>query len=239
MVQRRSPKNPVNSVRTVSDTKRSFYSLHTRPVNSIYRRVVEELMVEMHLLAVNTDFRYDPFYALGVVTTFDRFMQGYRPEADKDSIFNALCRSIESDPQQYRGDAQRLVSAASQNAWDSVLIPEKSGEFRDTLSAIASNPKFKYSRLFAVGLYTVIETSSPETVKDAAKLTEALKQACQALNISEDKAQKDLELYRSNLEKMTQVQAVMADALAADRKKREERAQAKAEVPKDEATSES
>ncbi|MBE9012932.1 photosystem II biogenesis protein Psp29 [Pseudanabaenaceae cyanobacterium LEGE 13415] len=230
----------MNSARTVSDTKRSFYSLHTRPVNSIYRRVVEELMVEMHLLAVNTDFRYDPFYALGVVTTFDRFMQGYRPETDKDSIFNALCRALESDPQQYRNDAQRILSAASQNSWDTVLIPEKAGELQGLLSEITSNPKFKYSRLFAVGLYTAIETSSPETVKDAAKLTEALKQVSQALNISEDKVQKDLELYRSNLEKMTQIQAVMADALAADRKKREERAQAKVtEAPKDEATSES
>ncbi len=72
----------VSTVRTVSDTKRAFYTLHTRPINSIYRRVVEEMMVEMHLLSVNADFRYDPIYALGVVTTFDRFMLGYRPDTD-------------------------------------------------------------------------------------------------------------------------------------------------------------
>lgn len=228
----------MNSVRTVSDTKRSFYSLHTRPVNSIFRRVVEELMVEMHLLAVNTDFRYDPFYALGVVTTFDRFMQGYRPEADKESIFTALCKALEADPQQYRTDAQRLVSTASSAAWDSMLIPDKAYDYREALQAVASNPKFKYSRLFAVGLYTILEASSPDVVKDAAKLNETFKQICQALNISEEKVQKDLELYRSNLEKMNQMQVVIAEALAADRKKREEREQAQAK-PKDEATSES
>ncbi|MFM8003381.1 MAG: photosystem II biogenesis protein Psp29, partial [Dolichospermum sp.] len=49
----------VNNVRTVSDTKKTFYTLHTRPINTIYRRVVEELMVEMHLLSVNVDFSYD------------------------------------------------------------------------------------------------------------------------------------------------------------------------------------
>ncbi|MBD1858467.1 MULTISPECIES: photosystem II biogenesis protein Psp29 [Leptolyngbya] len=228
----------MNSVRTVSDTKRSFYSLHTRPVNSIFRRVVEELMVEMHLLAVNTDFRYDPFYALGVVTTFDRFMQGYRPEADKESIFTALCKALEADPQQYRTDAQRLVSTASSAAWDSMLIPDKAYDYREALQAVASNPKFKYSRLFAVGLYTILEASSPDVVKDTAKLNETFKQICQALNISEEKVQKDLELYRSNLEKMNQMQVVIAEALAADRKKREEREQAQAK-PKDEATSES
>jgi photosystem II biogenesis protein Psp29 len=209
-------------------------------VNSIFRRVVEELMVEMHLLAVHTDFRYDPFYALGVVTTFDRFMQGYRPETDKESIFTALCKAVESDPQHYRNDAQRLVATASGAAWDSMLIPDKANDYRDALNTIASNPKFKYSRLFAVGLYTVLEATSPDVVKDTTKLNETFKQICQALNLSEEKVQKDLDLYRSNLEKMTQMQAVMADALAADRKKREEREQAKtADVSKDSATSES
>jgi photosystem II biogenesis protein Psp29 len=199
---------------------------------------VEELMVEMHLLAVNTDFRYDPFYALGVVTTFDRFMQGYRPEADKESIFTALCKALEADPQQYRTDAQRLIATASSAAWDSMLIPDKANDYREALQAVASNPKFKYSRLFAVGLYTILEASSPDVVKDTAKLNETFKQICQALNISEEKIQKDLELYRSNLEKMNQMQVVIAEALAADRKKREEREQAQAK-PKDEATSES
>ncbi|NEQ28206.1 MAG: photosystem II biogenesis protein Psp29, partial [Microcoleus sp. SIO2G3] len=42
-----------------------------------------------------------------------------------------------------------------------------------------------------------------------------------------EKMQKDLELYRSNLEKITQAQIVMQDILKADRKKKEERAKAK------------
>ena len=58
----------VDSVRTVSDTKREFYALHTRPIDSVYRRVIEELLVEMHLLSVNHDFQYDAVYALGVVS---------------------------------------------------------------------------------------------------------------------------------------------------------------------------
>ena len=70
----------MDTARTLSDTKRSFYTLHTRPINSIYRQVVEEMLVEMHLLSVNADFHYEPIYALGVVNSFDRFMQGYQPE---------------------------------------------------------------------------------------------------------------------------------------------------------------
>lgn len=226
----------MNTVRTVSDTKRAFYNIHTRPVNSIYRRIVEELMVEMHLLAVNVDFRYDPIYALGVVTTFDRFMQGYRPEQDKDSIFQALIKALEQNPDQYRQDAEQLISLATQSSWENLFFVPKGDLLDNTLNAIAANPKFKYSRLLAVGLFTLLETANSEVVKDETKRVDAFKQIAQKLNLQEDKIQKDLDLYRSNLEKMVQAQAVLADALAADRKKREERAQA-TEASKDQATS--
>lgn len=225
----------MNNVRTVSDTKRAFYNTHTRPVNSIYRRVVEEMMVEMHLLAVNVDFRYDPVYALGVVTTFDRFMQGYQPESDQTSIFAALCQAQDSDPQQYQRDAEQLRSLAHQLDWAQITgvlahtldVPEAS-DLKHHLQAIAANPKFKYSRLFAIGLFTLLELGDATAVKDEAKRTEVLKAICGALNFSEDKLQKDLELYRSNLDKMEQAQAALADVLKADRKKREQRDQDKA-----------
>jgi len=89
----------VSNVRTVSDTKRAFYNNFDRPVTSVYRRVIEELMVEMHLLSVSGDFVYDPIYALGIVTTFDTFMEGYRPEGDVETIYAALCKSIEAAPE--------------------------------------------------------------------------------------------------------------------------------------------
>ncbi|ARV60787.1 photosystem II biogenesis protein Psp29 [Nostocales cyanobacterium HT-58-2] len=222
----------MNNVRTVSDTKRTFYNLHTRPINTIYRRVVEELMVEMHLLSVNVDFSYDPIYALGVVTTFDRFMQGYQPERDKESIFHALLQAVEEEPQRYRQDAQRLQALAASLspseliAW---LSQETSStrdpDFQGSLQAIANNPKFKYSRLFAIGLFSLLEQSDQELVKDEKKRTEALKTIANGLHISDDKLNKDLEIYRSNIDKMSQALTVMSDMLLADRKRREQRSQ--------------
>lgn len=224
-----------NNFRTVSDTKRAFYTMHSRPLNSIYRRFVEELMVEMHLLSVNVDFRYDPIYALGVVTSYDRFMQGYRPEADLTSIFDAICQAVEQDPEKYRQDAQKLQefakSLSSENllAWLSteINLPE-SGEFQGVLDAIAANPKFKYSRIFAIGLFSIVEMVNPEMLKDEKQRTPALEKIAAALKLPADKITKDLELYSSNLEKMTQARQVMQDILAADKKKREQREKEKA-----------
>ncbi len=221
----------MNNVRTVSETKRTFYSLHTRPINTIYRRVVEELMVEMHLLGVNADFRYNPIYALGVVTAFDRFMQGYKPEEDKESIYNALIKSQEEEPQKYRQDAEKLENLAKSLPGKELvnnLSQKRLGNDSDLqalLESIANNPKFKYSRLFAIGLYTLLESSDPEMLKDEKLRNEALKSIANGLNLSDDKLSKDLDLYRSNLDKIAQAAVVMADMIAADRKRREQRAQ--------------
>jgi photosystem II biogenesis protein Psp29 len=223
----------VSNVRTVSDTKRSFYNTHTRPINSIYRRVVDELMVEMHLHSVNVDYRYDPIYALGIVTTFDRFMQGYRPEADKASIFSAICKSMGDDPQKYQADAAQLQSEASALSAPDFIEQVKSLSTAPTsgvmgsLRAIADNAKFKYCRLFAIGLYSLLESMDAELVKNDTKRNEALNALSEALHLDADKVQKDLELYRSNLEKMIQAQIVLGDILKADRKKKEDRAKAK------------
>jgi photosystem II biogenesis protein Psp29 len=241
---------PVNNLRTVSDTKRDFYTYHTRPINSIYRRVVEELMVEMHLLAVNADFTYNPIYALGVVTAFNKFMQGYRPEKDKDSIFNALCRSVQEDPQKYQNDAQQTENLAkntsSQEAIEALKTASSIGNpnnfeggFHVDLGSIANNSKFKYSRLFGIGLFSLLELSGTEAIKDTKQQEDLIKEISQGLKLPGDKLLKDLELYRSNLDKMAQLQQVLADTLQADRKKREQRAQEKETAATETPTSES
>lgn len=214
--------------RTVSDSKRTFYSLHTRPINSIYRRVVDELMVEMHLLMVNTDYAYSPIYALGVVSAYDRFMNGYRPDADRDSIFSALCKSVEADGQFFRQDAAALLASIEGLSWEQVTQGEFGGALKDAMSAVSANPKFKYSRLFAIGIYTILETLELEKLKDKEALNSTLSTVATTLNLSADKIQKDLELYQGNLEKMVAAQNVMADILAADRKKRDQREQERA-----------
>lgn len=224
----------VDQVRTVSDTKRNFYANHTRPINSVYRRLVEELMVEMHLLSVNANFRYNPIYALGVVTAFDRFIQGYRPESDIVSIFSALCGAVGADPQKYRQDAEALRAIAADlsveqlTSWNSSLMSQDgAGALYECLKEIAFDDKFKYSRLFAIGLYSLLEQGNAEVVKQEKERDRVLKELSESLSVSFDKVQKDLDLYRSNLEKMEQVQAILKDTLEADRKKRQEQLLAK------------
>jgi photosystem II biogenesis protein Psp29 len=224
----------VSNLSTVSDTKRKFYNSYTRPINSIFRRVVEELIVEMHLLLVNDEFNYDSIYALGVVSSFDRFMANYRPEEDKAPIFVALCQAVDSSVEKYRQDASAVKIIGDQLGEDALgkLVGMTTGDATDALSqnikAVSDNPKFKYSRLFGIGLFTLIEGAAPEKLNTEEGRKESIEKLSAALKLPADKLGKDLDSYRSNLSKLVQMEAAMADVLEAGRKKREQREQEKA-----------
>ncbi len=233
----------MNNVPTVSETKRAFYAAHTRPINSIYRRVVEELMVEMHLLSVNTTFVYDAIYALGITTTYDRFMDAYRPEADRTSIFNALCHALKTDPSQFRRDGDHILQATESLgvaqalavfSGDTGNAPEA---LRNLLDGIKANPAFKYSRLFGIGLATLLDKVNPNLLLKEDSRKDTVKSIAEGLGLPQEKLLKDIETYRDNLEKMAQVRIVMEEAIIAERKKREQREQERQAKASDAASS--
>jgi photosystem II biogenesis protein Psp29 len=221
----------VNNVPTVSETKRAFYAAHTRPINSIYRRVVEELMVEMHLLSVNTTFAYDAIYALGITTTYERFMDGYRPEGDRTSIFNALCQALKSSPGEFHHDGDQVLEATKALSIDHAVevfsgdVGSAPEPLRSLIEGIKANPNFKYSRLFGVGLATLLDKINPTLLLKEETRKSTIKSIAEGLGLPQDKLLKDIETYRDNLEKMAQVRIVMEEAIIAERKKREQREQ--------------
>ena len=232
----------MTNVKTYSETKRAFHAHHLKPINSIYRRVVEEIMVEMHLLSVNADFQNDPIYYLGVVSSFDCLMQGYQPEEDKESIFQAICKSVDQDPNYYREQASTLLDVAASKSTTEILGWLKDPQGEESLSnpirAIANNKDFKYSRLFAVGLYTLIGKTDSELLKDKDKSHPIFDQLATDFHLPEDKMKKDLDSYHSNLDKMKQLIDVMDDVLEANRKQRDKRSQIKLEKENESSSSE-
>lgn len=217
----------MNNLPTVSDTKRAFYNIHTRPVNSIYRRVVEELMVEMHLLRVNEDFQEDAIFALGVINTYDKFMDGYTPEQDQGPIFTAVCQALGTDPNHYRHQGDQILQVAQSQSKDDLLAwfthasQQGGDDLQSQVHRIAGNTKFKYSRLFGIGLAALLNAADPELLKDSESLAEILKSLAEQLNLPTGKLQRDVEIYCSNLEKMAQTREAMADMVAAERKRKE------------------
>lgn len=229
----------MNTVRTVSDTKKDFYLAFPKPVNQVYRRVVDELLVEIHLLKVNQTFTYDAIFALGVVTTFDRFTAGYKPETDRFAVFHALCSALQFDSDRIRQDANTLSELAQRSPHEvkTLLTSLDSGLSLEPLSsqlqAIASKENFKYSRLLGVGLYALLEIVDPEAIGDNGKREELIKVVGDILKFGNDRLVKDIDLYRSNLDKIEQARQMIADMVEAERKKRSQKSAAETSEPVD------
>jgi hypothetical protein len=64
----------------------------------------------------------------------------------------------------------------------------------------------------------------PNGIQDQATREKLLTQVAEALHLPQDKVIKDLDLYRSNIEKVAQARIMIEEITQAERKKREQRA---------------
>lgn len=64
--------------------------------------MLQELIVQQHLMRYKTSYRYDAVFALGFVTVYDQLMEGYPSDEDRDAIFKAYINALKEDPEHYR-----------------------------------------------------------------------------------------------------------------------------------------
>ncbi|GER43150.1 protein THYLAKOID FORMATION1 [Striga asiatica] len=150
---------------TVSETKLNFLNAYKRPIPSIYNTVLQELIVQQHLMRYKRSYCYDPIFALGFVTVYDQLMDGYPSNEDREAIFKAYIEALNEDPAQYRADAQKLEDWARTQTGNSLVdFASREGEVEDILKDISKRAgttgSFSYSRFFAVGLFRLLELAN-------------------------------------------------------------------------------
>ena len=211
---------------TVADSKRAFHRAFPYLIAPLHRRLVDELLVELHLLSRQAGFQADPLFACGLVQVFDSFARGYRPEQHREPLFAALCASSGFDAAELRRQQQAAATAIGRHSVEEVKqwidrqgegAPEPIGQ---ALAAIR-RPDFHYSRLMAVGLLSLLEQAQGADGMDAAALRSFAHDLGAAMGLLRDRLDKDLSLYASNLEKMAQAVELMEETVAAERRKRE------------------
>uniref|UniRef100_A0ACD5UMR8 Uncharacterized protein n=1 Tax=Avena sativa TaxID=4498 RepID=A0ACD5UMR8_AVESA len=206
---------------TVADTKLNFLKSYKRPIPSIYSTVLQELLVQQHLMRYKSTYQYDPVFALGFVTVYDQLMEGYPSNEDRDAIFKSYVTALNEDPEQYRADAQRMEEwARSQNGNLLVEFSSRDGEIESILKDISERAQgkgnFSYSRFFAVGLFRLLELSN-------ATEPTVLDKLCAALNINKKSVDRDLDVYRNLLSKLVQAKELLKEYVEREKKKRQER----------------
>ena len=213
-------------VQTVSDSKRAFHSAFPYVISPLYRRLIDELLVELHLLSRQRGFRPDPLFATGLVQVFDNFSKGYRPPAQREPLFAALCSACGFDAAHLRHQHQQALETIGLHAVADVrgwIERQGEGAPEPLAAALASirRDDFHYSRLMAVGLLSLLERASGAEAMEPQALRDAAQEIGTAMGLLRDRLDKDLSLYASNLEKMAQAVELMEETVAAERRRRE------------------
>ena len=211
---------------TVADSKRAFHSAFPHVISPLYRRMVDELLVELHLLSRQGSFQADPLFATGLVQVFDGFSRGYRPDQQRLPLFEALCSSSGYDANQLRQQSDQALEAMGHHSVDEVqqwIERQGEGAPAPVAQALASirRPDFHYSRLMAVGLLTLLERASGAEAMDPQTLRNSAHDLGEAMGLLRDRLDKDLNLYTANLEKLAVAVEMLEETVAADRRRRE------------------
>jgi len=78
---------------TVSDSKKLFHEQFPYVIPGLYKRIVDEMLVELNLLNHQNAFTQDYLFCVGLTETFKELMKGYKPEKHLDLLFESLCSS--------------------------------------------------------------------------------------------------------------------------------------------------
>ena len=78
---------------TVSDSKKLFHEQFPYVIPGLYKRIVDEMLVELNLLNHQNEFEQDYLFCIGLTETFKELTKGYKPEKHLDHLFESLCTS--------------------------------------------------------------------------------------------------------------------------------------------------
>ena len=221
---------------TVADSKRAFHRAFPHVIAPLYRRLVDELLVELHLLSRQSGFRSDPLFACGLIQVFDSFTKGYRPDTQREPLLAALCSASDFDSAALRQQRDQAMAAMGSHSVEQVkqwIEQEGAGAPEPVATALASirRTDFHYSRLMAVGLLSLLEQAQGADAMDPTVLRNYAHDLGNAIGLLRDRLDKDISLYANNLEKMAQAVELMEETVAAERRKRERQQQANAAEP--------
>ncbi len=210
---------------TISDSKRQFHKEFPYVIPPIYRRVADELLVELHLLSHQKHFKADTVFAVGLKEVFDAYTQGYRPVDHLKLLFDALCRSNGLDPNEIRSNSNKALDFARNNSLQEIKnvmhnkgegTAEKLGSDIKTLT----NKQNQYSRITSVGILKILSSahnSNNEKI-NVENIIGMVKGISKEYGFTESRVEKDLKVYRSNLDRVNQALELLEETLKKDKK---------------------
>ena len=204
---------------TVSESKALFHSKFPHVIPALYKRVADEILVELNLLSHQTDFKPDTIFFFGITSIFYELTIGYKPNHHIDKLFDALCVSTKFDPQKIKTSYDKTLNYINGKNVNEISEILCSG-IKDESSHFSSKNKY-YSRIIGIGLDKLLSNATNFKELNNDEISKKIKEISESFNFSNSRIEKDISMYKGSIERMKQAIDLMEETLKAERKKRE------------------
>jgi len=194
---------------TVSDSKKLFHEQFPYVIPGLYKRIVDEMLVELNLLSHQNAFSQDYLFCIGLTETFKELMKGYKPEEHLDLLFNSLCSSSK-----FEANEIKEISQTTQKE-----LKDKSSKDLLKLLEEKSNTNLYPSRILNLGIYILISNSQDFNEKNQNEKNKLISNIFEKLNLSTNKAEKDIGIYKNSISKMEQAKELIEELKIKDKNK--------------------
>ena len=188
---------------TISDSKSDFHKEFPYVIPPIYRKLADELLVELHLLSHQKNFTNNAIFSTGLKAIFNEFTNGYKPNDHIEKLFNAICNCNGFNPSELNSLFNQLITNAKS------YTKEESNQIIAKIKSESKEMDY-YSRINAIGIYKLV--SELPYLKDvkADEINNEIKNFSELLGYQYSRVDKDISMYKSNIEKMKQALEIIA-----------------------------
>ena len=194
---------------TVSDSKRLFHEKFPYVIPGLYKRIVDEILVELNLLNHQNEFTQDYLFCIGLTETFKELMKGYQPKKHLDLLFESLCTSTNFEAKEINEISQKSQKEFKNKTSNDIL----------KLLIEKNNTKLYPSRILNLAIYILISSAQDLKEKDESGKNNMISDIFEKLNLSANKAEKDIGIYKSTISKMEQAKELIEELKTKDKKK--------------------
>ena len=198
---------------TVSDSKKLFHEKFPYVIPGLYKRIVDEMLVELNLLNHQSEFSQDYLFCIGLTETFKELMKGYQPEKHLDLLFESLCGSTNFEAKEINE-----ISKKSQRE-----LKDKTSKDISKILVEKSNSKLYPSRILNLAIYILISNAQDPKEKDESETNKMISDIFEKLKLSASKAEKDIGIYKSSISKMQQAKELIQELRTKDKKKEQKK----------------
>ena len=194
---------------TVSDSKKLFHEQFPYVISGLYKRIVDEMLVELNLLNHQNEFKQDELFCLGLTETFKELTSGYKPEKHLDLLFESLCSATNFIAEEIKEISKKTKKEFKDKTSKDIL----------KLLLDKSNSKLYPSRVLNLGIYILISNSTDFKEKNESEVNKIISDFFEKLSLSPDKAEKDIGIYKSSILKLKQARELIEELRIKDKKK--------------------